>query len=467
MTAELIEPRPRLKVIGRAGVGVDNVDVAAATKRGIVVVNAPQSTVVSAAEHTIGLLLALVRSIPQAHAALKDGRWERSRFGGVELADKTLGLIGFGRIGQQVARRARGLSMQVIAYDPFVAPERMRELGIEPANSLDEVLSHCRLHLAARDADTGDARHDRQRSELAKDGVRIVNVARGELIDEEALVDALRSGKVAGAAIDVFSQEPYSGPLLALDNVVVTPHLGASTREAQDRAGVIVAEQVAAALEGGVATNAVNVPTVPPEELEFLGPTCRSPPNSASSPSSSRAATPTRLDFSYLGELADRDTRLLTVAALNGAFRGRVEEAVNHVNAPIVARERGIEVREESARASRDFTSLMEVTAVAAGREVSVAGMTIGTENRARLVSALGYEIEVDLEPNMVFVVNKDQPGLIGRIGTLLGEGGVNIATMAVSRNRPGGNALMTLTVDTPLPALRIGSAPIRASSRS
>lgn len=454
VSADLIARAPRLRVIGRAGVGVDNVDVGAATKRGIVVVNAPQSTVVSAAEHTIGLLLALVRSIPQAYSALKAGRWERSRFGGVELADKTLGLVGFGRIGQQVARRARGLSMHVVAYDPFLAPERMRELGVEPVGNLAEILRTADV-ISLHSTLTPETRGMIGRAEIAlmKEGVRIVNVARGELVDEEALVEALRAGKVAGAAIDVFSQEPYSGPLLALDNVVVTPHLGASTREAQDRAGVIVAEQVAAALEGRLASNAVNVPTVPAEQLEFLGPFMPLAAKLGELAFELAGGTPTRIDFAYRGELAEYDTRLLTVAALNGAFRGRVEEPVNHVNAPVVARERGIEVREESSRSSRDFTSLMEVTAVTGSRELSVAGTTIGSENRTRLVGALGYEIEVDLEPNMIFIVNRDQPGRIGRVGTLLGEGGVNIATMAVSRNRPGGNALMILTVDTPLPA--------------
>ena len=454
VSSDLIARAHRLKVIGRAGVGVDNVDLAAATKRGIVVVNAPQSTVVSAAEHTIGLLLSLVRSIPQAYAALEAGRWERSRFGGVELADKTLGLVGFGRIGQQVARRARGLSMHVVAFDPFIPQERMRELGVEPAGSLDDLLRRSDV-VSLHSTLTPETRGMIGRAEIArmKDGVRIVNVARGELIDEEALVEGLRSGKVAGAAVDVFEHEPYSGPLLGIDTVVVTPHLGASTREAQDRAGVIVAEQVAAALEGRVATNAVNVATVPPEELEFLGPFVPLASMLGELAFELAGGSPTRLEFEYVGELASRDTRLLTVAGLNGAFRGRVEETVNFVNAPVVARERGLEVREKSSRASRDFTSLMHVTAVAEEREVTVAGTTIGGDNRPRLVSALGYEIEVDLEPNMIFIVNEDQPGRIGRVGTLLGEAGVNIATMAVSRNRPGGNALMTLTVDTPLPA--------------
>ena len=261
LTADLIERADRLKVIGRAGVGVDNVDLAAASKRGIVVANAPQSTVVSAAEHTLGLLLALTRQIPQAHGALKEGRWERSRFAGLELADKTLGLIGFGRIGQQVARRARGFEMRVRAFDPYVAPERFRELGVERAESLEDLVGGADF-VSLHSTLTPDTRELIGRELIAcmKDGVRIVNVARGELVDEAALVEGLENGKVAGAALDVFAEEPYSGALLALPNVVVTPHLAASTQEAQDRAGVIVAEQVAAALEGRVVTNALNVP---------------------------------------------------------------------------------------------------------------------------------------------------------------------------------------------------------------
>jgi D-3-phosphoglycerate dehydrogenase len=453
VTADLLERAARLRVIGRAGVGVDNVDVEAATKRGILVVNAPESTVVSAAEHAIGLLLALARSIPQAHAALKEGRWERSRFGGVELAEKTLGIVGFGRIGQQVARRARGLAMRVIAYDPYVAGERMRELGTEPASSLESLLEasdFVTLHTAL----TSESRSLIGRRELAlvKEGVRIVNAARGELVDEEALVEALRTGRVAGAAIDTFEQEPYSGPLLELDNVVLTPHLGASTREAQDRAGVIVAEQVAAALEGRLASNAVNVPAIPPEELAFLGPFLPLAARLGELAFELAGGAVERLEFAHHGELAEHDTRLLTLAALRGALSGRFEEPVNEVNAPVVARERGIEVSEESARTSRDFTNLIQVTAIAGEREVVVAGTTIGAEHRPRLVHALGYEIEIEIEPNMVFVINSDQPGRIGRVGTMLGEGGVNIATMAVSRNKPGGNALMVLTVDTLLP---------------
>jgi D-3-phosphoglycerate dehydrogenase len=453
LTADLIERATRLKVIGRAGVGVDNVDLAAASKRGIVVANAPQSTVVSAAEHTVGLLLALSRQIPQAHQALKEGRWERSRFAGLELADKTLGLAGLGRIGQQVARRARGLEMRVLAYDPYVAPDRFQELGVERATTLDELLARSdflSLHLSL----TAETRGLIGRDELAraKDGIRIVNAARGELLDEGALVEALRSGKVAGAALDVFPQEPYTGPLLELENVVVTPHLAASTQEAQDRAGVIVAEQVAAALEGGVVTNAVNIPAVGVEDLEHVGPFLPLATKLGALALELAGGSPARLDFVYLGELAQHDTRLLTVAALTGAFQGRVEEAVNYVNAPLVAQERGVDVREERRRASRDYRSVIRITAVTGAEELVVGGTVSGREQEPRLVRALGYEVEIGLaEPLMLFVVNDDSPGMIGRLGTLLGEAGINIANMAVSRNRPKARALMVLTLDSPL----------------
>ncbi len=452
VTEELLARASRLRVIGRAGVGVDNVDVAAATKRGILVVNAPQSTVVSAAEHTIGLLLALARSIPQACDAMKDGRWERSRFAGIEVAEKTLALVGFGRIGQQVARRAKGLAMRVVAFDPFVAPERMRELGVEHVSSLEEAIAEAdflSLHSALTPESRGMIGHEQLA--LARDGLRFLNVARGELVDEQALLEALHSGKVAGAALDVFAHEPYAGPLASLENVIVTPHLGASTHEAQDRAGVIVAEQVAAALEGRVATNAINVPAIAPEEIEFLGPFLPLASKLGELAFELAGANVTRLDFAHHGELAEHDTRLLTLAGLEAAFQGRFEEPVNEVNAPVVARERGIEVSEESSRVSRDFTNLVQVTARAGGGDAVVAGTTIGADHRPRLVHALGYEIEIELEPLMVFIVNEDQPGRIGLVGTLLGEEGINIATMAVSRNRPGGKALMVLTVDTPL----------------
>ena len=453
LTAEVLERAERLKVIGRAGVGVDNVDVEAATRRGIVVANAPESTVVSAAEHTIGLLVALSRNIPQAHAALKRGRWERGRYGGIELAGKTLGVLGFGRIGQQVARRALGLGMQVVAYDPFVARERFRELGVERVDSPDDVYRGAEfltLHLPLTDETHGVI--GREAFAMMSDGVRLINAARGELVDEDALLEALRSGKVAAAALDVFSAEPYKGPLLELDNVVVTPHLAASTEEAQDRAGVIVAEQVAAALDGALVTNAVNIPAIRAEDLEALGPFVPLAAKLGRLAMAFADGRAERISLAYYGGLSGYDTRLLTVAALNGAFQGRAETPVNYVNAPLIAAERGIEVLEERRRASRDFTNLVRVGVRANGDELRVAGTTIGKEHRHWLVSALGFELEMELAPLLVFFRYDDVPGVIGRVGSLFGDAGVNIANMAVSRTRRGGKALMALSLDTPPP---------------
>ena len=447
--AELIGLATQLKVIGRAGVGVDNVDVDAATRRGIVVANAPESNVVSAAEHTVGLLLALARNIPQAHSALVQGRWERSKWGGVELADKVLGVLGFGRIGRQVARRALGLQMKVVAYDPFVAAERFRELGVESC-SFDEVLARAdflTLHLPLTDETRGSI--DADAIAKMRDGVRLVNAARGDLVVDDALVAALESGKVAGAAIDVFVPEPYDGPLLRAPNIVLTPHLAASTDEAQDRAGVIVAEQVAAALEGGLVTNAVNIPTVGADDLEVLGPYIPLAAKLGRFAMALGGPDVRRLTVEVHGELADYDTRLLTVAALNGAFQGQTDQPVNYVNAPVVAADRGVEVVEEKRRSSRDFTALVAVSADGA----RVAGTTIGNDDRHWLVSALGFELEMELAPRVVLLRYDDLPGVIGRVGTLFGDAGVNIANMAVSRNREGGKALMALTLDSDAPA--------------
>ena len=453
LTAELIDLADRLKVIGRAGVGVDNVDVEAATRRGIVVANAPESTVVSAAEHTIGLLVALARNIPQAHAALKQGRWERKKYGGTELAGKTLGVLGFGRIGQQVGRRALGLGMRVVAYDPYVTAERFRELGAEQLATPEDVYDTAdflTLHLPLTPETRGSI--DAAAFARMRPGVRLVNAARGELIDEPALIDALQSGNVAGAALDVFSAEPYSGPLLELDNVVVTPHLAASTDEAQDRAGVIVAEQVAAALEGGLVTNAVNIPVIGAEDLEVLGPFV---PLAAKLGRLAMELAEGRADqivITAYGGLADYDTRLLTVAALNGAFQGRADRPVNYVNAPMIARERGIEVREERSQSARDYTNLLRVEFTIAGEQIRLAGTTIGSDNRLWLVNALGFDLEIELAPLLVFCRYDDVPGVIGRVGTLFGEAGVNIANMTVSRSRRGGKALMVLSVDSEPP---------------
>jgi D-3-phosphoglycerate dehydrogenase len=451
LTADLIAKAERLKVIGRAGVGVDNVDVAAATRRGIVVANAPESTVVSAAEHTIGLLVALARNIPQAHAALKQGRWERSAHAGVELGGKTLGVLGFGRIGQQVARRALGLGMRVVAFDPFVAPDRFRELGVERVETQEEIYAAAEfltLHLPL----VPETRGSIGASAFAamRDGVRLVNAARGELVDEDALLAALGSGKVAGAALDVFSTEPYTGPLLELDNVVVTPHLAASTEEAQDRAGVIVAEQVVAALEGGLVSNAVNAPVVGAEELEALGPYLPLASRLGRIAMELADGVAEEIVITAHGELADHDTRLLKVAALDGAFRGRADRPVNYVNAPAIAAERGVEVREERSHTARDYTSLLSVEVRAGGQAWRVAGTTIGSDDRPWLVNILGFEIDLELAPLFVLCLYDDVPGVIGRVGTLFGEAGINIAGMTVSRGTRGEKALMALTVDSP-----------------
>ena len=453
LTADVIAKAERLKVIGRAGVGIDNVDVDAATRRGIVVANAPESTVVSAAEHTIGLIVALARNIPQAHAALKQGRWERARWGGVELDGKTLGIVGFGRIGQQVARRALALGMRVVACDPFVSEDRFRELGVEHAPTLDDALGAAdfvTLHSPLTDETTGLIGSEA----IAKmrDGARLVNAARGSLVDEEALAEAIRSGKLAGAALDVFAEEPYAGPLLELDDVIVTPHLAASTDEAQDRAGVIVAEQVAAALEGGVVATAVNIPVVDVADLEVLGPFIPLAAKLGRLAVELAGGPPRHVVVAAHGPLSDHDTRLLTVAALNGAFEGRIDQRVNYVNAPLIARERGISVSEERLRASHDYTNLVEVRVTNGGGEVSVSGTTIGPELRLFLARAFGYGIDIELAPQMVFLQYDDLPGVIGQIGSMFGEAGVNIANMAVSRTKEGGRALMVFSIDGACP---------------
>jgi D-3-phosphoglycerate dehydrogenase len=340
--------------------------------------------------------------------------------------------------------------MRVVAYDPFVAKERYRELGVERAETAEDVLRAAEfltLHLPLTD----ETRAFLGAEAIAQlpDGARVVNAARGQLVDEEALVDALRSGKLAAAAIDVFGQEPYAGPLLELENVVVTPHLAASTEEAQDRAGVIVAEQVVAALEGGLVTNAVNIPSIGPEDLEVLGPFVPLAAKLGRLAMELADGRAERIRLSYYGTLSGYDTRLLTVAALNGAFQGRSEQPVNYVNAPVVAAERGIEVTEERRRGSRDFTNLVRVEVDG----VRAAGTVIGNENRNWLVNALGFELEMELSPLMVFFRYDDVPGVIGRVGTLFGEAGVNIANMAVSRTRRGGKALMALSLDSEPPA--------------
>jgi D-3-phosphoglycerate dehydrogenase len=449
VTADLIERGERLKVVGRAGTGVDNVDVAAATRRGIVVVNAAGSNALSAAEHAIALLLAQARNIPQAHSSLIAGRWERSKFAGVEVTGKTLGVLGFGRIGQMVAERAKGLGMRVLAYDPFVAEARYRELGVDRAEDPDDLYRQSdfiSLHLAST-AETRDF-VGREAFAAMKPGARLINAARGDVVDQEALLEALESGHLGGAGIDVFPQEPVTeSPLFGRPGVVVTPHLGASTEEAQDRAGVVVAEQVAAALTGGVVTSAVNIPALGPEALAVLGPFLPLARQLGQLVGALAAGAVSPLEISYEGELGTLDTRLLTSAVLAGVLQGHVEEYVNVVNAGALAAERGIEWRETTTPRARDYTNRLSLRAAG----VSLSGTTVGTTSRPRLVEAFDQDIEIELAPHVGLFRYLDVPGQIGRVGTILGLADVNIASMAVSRSRAEGGAVMAVTVDSPV----------------
>ncbi|HEY1591948.1 MAG TPA: phosphoglycerate dehydrogenase [Solirubrobacteraceae bacterium] len=464
MNAGLIDRAERLKVIGRAGVGVDNVDVAAATKHGIVVANAPQSNVVTAAEHTMALLLALARNIPQAHASLTGGAWERSKFSGIELYEKVLGIVGFGRIGQLVAQRARGFGMRVIAYDPYVSAERYRELGAEKADSPDDVYAAAdflTLHLP----NTPDTKGWLNAAVLAKckDGVRVLNVARGPLVVDADLEAGLDSGKVGGAALDVFSQEPVTDhPLFGYPNVIVTPHLGASTAEATDRAGYQAAEQVIAALTGGVVSSAVNVPSVSTEDMEALGPfvsLCRSLGRIATALAPGSSID--RLETDFLGRIAERDTRLLSIQVLLGALRGHTEEDANEVNAPAMAEERGIELTETKRTGARDYTDLVRVTVSSGDESVRVVGTLIGRRHRPHLLEAWGQRFDVQLEQHVTLLRYRDVPGMIGRVGTIFGEHGINIVSAAVGRQSGDDNggdgeadlAAMVITTDSPVPA--------------
>jgi D-3-phosphoglycerate dehydrogenase len=454
LDAEVIEKADNLKVVGRAGVGVDNVDVEAASKRGIIVANAPEANTVAAAEHTVALMLALARNIPQAHASLTSGKWERSKFGGTEVEGKTLGVLGFGRIGQLVAIRARAFGMNVVAYDPFVADTRYRELGVEKAQDAGEVLKAAdflTLHLPKTPETQGFINKDTLAQ--CKDGVRIINVARGPLVVDEDLKQAIDDGKVAGAALDVFTTEPITDhPLFGYPNVVVTPHLGASTAEAQDRAGVQTAEQVVAALTGGVVSTAVNIPAVSAEDMEVLGPfiPLAERLGKIAAALSSRVE---RVEIEHMGRIAERDTRLLTLAVLTGVFAGRTEEEVNLVNAPALAEERGIEVSETRETQARDYADLLRVTVRSSDDSVRVVGTTLGHQHRPHLLEAWGqrFNLQID-DPQLALFRYSDVPGMVGRVGTSLGEHGINISAAAVGRGGTSDLAVMAVTTDNAVP---------------
>jgi D-3-phosphoglycerate dehydrogenase / 2-oxoglutarate reductase len=453
MTPELIDLADNLKVIGRAGTGVDNVDIPAATRRGIVVANAPESNSVAAAEHTLALALALFRNVPQAHESLVAERWDRAKFKGAELYGKTLGVIGFGRIGQLVAKRAQSFEMDVVAFDKFVSAERFRELGVEGLDSVEELLGRAdlvTLHVP-KTPETIDL-IDAEAIAAMRDGARVVNCARGELVDLDALQAGLESGKLAGAALDVFPSEPFTEhPIFARDDVVVTPHLGASTAEAQDRAGVVTAEQVTAALNGGVVTNAVNIAAVRPEAMEALAPFVPLCEKLGRLAQGLGNGSVDRVTAEFRGRIAAHDTRLLGIAVLVGILSGHTEEQVNLVNAPQMAEERGIDLVETSDASAGDFTELVTVRVGSGDQEVEVAGTSVGPRNEPYLVSVWGEDFYLPFAEHITVFRYADQPGMIGRVGTMFGEEGVNIVSAAVGAQAGGEKAVMALTTDAPV----------------
>lgn len=453
VTREVLEAGSDLVVVGRAGIGLDNVDLAAATERGVMVVNAPQSNTLSAAEHTMALLLAQARNVPQAHAALKAGRWERSRWEGVELSDKVLGIIGLGRIGKLVAQRAMAFGMKLIAYDPFVTAERARQINVELVD-LDELISRSdfvTLHLAKTPETAGLI--DAELLSRAKPTLRVINVARGGIIDEDALAAAIENGTVAGAALDVFAAEPTTeSPLFELDQVVVTPHLGASTAEAQDKAGDTIAEMVGLALAGDFVPFAVNVSAAEASEsvrpylplAERLGRIIAGLGGDADG-----GGTPDVLEITYQGQIAEHDTRILTLSVLKGFIGATSGEPVSYVNAPQVAQDHGIDVRPTATTTARDYVNLVTLRA----GDHSVAGTLVGLRAVPTLVMIDDHAVDVPPSEHLLVVRNEDRPGMIGTVGSVLGRASVNIDDMAVGSNEQGAKALMAIATDRSVPA--------------
>src|SRR3984893_8720033 len=447
VTAEVLAAGTELVVVGRAGIGLDNVDVAAATERGVMVVNAPQSNILSAAEQAMALLLAQARNVPQAHAALMAGKWERSKWEGVELHGKTLGVVGLGRIGALVSQRALAFGMRLCAYDPYISPDRARQMGVEML-SLDDLVAESdflTIHLP-KTAETAGL-IGAELLAKAKPGIRIVNAARGGIVDEDALADALRSGHVGGAAFDVFATEPCTdSPLFEFSTVVVTPHLGASTAEAQDKAGVTIAEQVNLALAGDFVPFAVNVAAT--EVSETVRPYLRLAEQLGRSFACLNDGLPERLEVEYQGGLAGANTSILTLAVLKGIFSAGTEEPVSYVNAPQLAAERGLEVREVSTTTAREYVNLVTLRSP----EHSIAGTLCGTRSEARIVLVDDHTVEVPPAEHMLIVRNDDRPGMIGLVGVALGEAGVSISSMDVDPSRTEGTALMVLSTDRAIP---------------
>jgi D-3-phosphoglycerate dehydrogenase len=451
VTAKILERAARLQVIGRAGIGVDNVDIPAATARGIIVMNTPFGNSITTAEHAVTMMLALARQIPQADASTQAGKWEKNRFMGVEITGKTLGVIGCGNIGSIVADRAIGLKMKVIAYDPFLSSERALDLGVEKVE-LDELFRRAdviTLHTPLTDKTKNIVGADALTK--VKKGVRIINCARGGLVDEHALRAALDSGHVAGAAFDVFIEEPASeNPLFGHPNVVCTPHLGAATTEAQENVALQIAEQMSDYLLRGAISNAINFPSITAEEAPKLKPFISLAEKLGSFAGQLTETGITKVQIIYEGSVAHMKTKALTSAVLAGLLRPMLGE-VNVVSAPIVAKERGMVVEETTREAEGDYESLISVAVVTERQSRSVSG-TVYADGRPRIINIKGIRMDAEFGPSMIYITNLDKPGFIGKFSSTLGDAGINIATFHVGRDAPGGNAVALIEIDGDLP---------------
>ncbi|OUC88301.1 phosphoglycerate dehydrogenase [Streptosporangium minutum] len=451
--AEAVAAAPKLRVVARAGVGLDNVDVEAATKAGVMVVNAPTSNITSAAEHTVALILASARNVAQAHSALKGGEWKRSKYTGVELDEKVVAILGLGKIGQLVAQRLQPFGVELIAYDPYLQPARAAQMGVRLV-SLEEALREAdfiTVHLP-KSKETVGLIGDKE-LHTVKPSVRLINVARGGIIDENALYSAIKEGRVAGAGIDVFPKEPVTdSPLFELDQVVVTPHLGASTHEAQEKAGTQVARSVKLALAGEFVPDAVNVQGGAVAEDVKPGLPLAEKLGRVFTALAGEVAT--RLDVEVRGEIASQDVRVLELAALKGIFTDVVEDSVTYVNAPLLAKDRGVTVELVTSSESPDWRNVVTVRGVLAdGRTVSVSGTLSGPRQITKIVEVNGYQMEIEPTDHLSFFTYTDRPGVVGVVGRILGDHGINIASMQVARDVKGGKALIALTVDTGIPA--------------
>ncbi|MGA8917528.1 MAG: phosphoglycerate dehydrogenase [Pseudolabrys sp.] len=451
VTPKILEKAKSLKVIGRAGIGVDNVDIPAATAKGIIVMNTPFGNSITTAEHAISLMLALARQIPEADASTRAGKWEKNKFLGVEIFGKTLGVIGCGNIGSIVADRALGLKMKVIAYDPFLSADRASDLGVEKVE-LDELFKRAdfiTLHTPLTDKTRNVVNADAMRA--MKKGVRIINCARGGLVDEAALYEALKNGHVAGAAFDVFVTEPATeNPLFALPNVVCTPHLGASTSEAQENVALQIAEQMSDYLLRGAISNAVNFPSISAEEAPKLKPFVALAERLGSFAGQLTETGISKVQLAYEGAVAQMNTKALTSAALAGLLRPMLGD-VNVVSAPLVAKERGIVVEEVTREMPEDYESLITVTVTTERQSRHVSG-TVFADGRPRIVNIKGIRMDAEFGPSMIYITNRDKPGFIGKFSSTLGEAGINIATFHVGRDAPGGNAVALIEIDGELP---------------